>query len=79
MGILDRWNAAVKAWRLGAAVVTTDSGFGNFTFGDERRGLAASKVVELSTAVYAAVDLRASARAAIPIRIVNSVSGPPYR
>jgi len=71
MGILDRWNAAVKAWRLGAATVTTDAGFGSFTFGDERRGLAASKVVELSTAVYSATDLRSSALSAIPVRIMD--------
>jgi HK97 family phage portal protein len=72
MGMLDRWNAAVKAWRLGAATVTTDTGFGNFSFGDERRGLAAHRVVELSTAVYAAVDLRSSALAAIPVRIMDN-------
>lgn len=71
MGIWGKWLTAYKSWRLGAATVTTDTGFGSFAFGDERRGLAAHRVVELSTAVYSAVDLRASALSAIPVRIMD--------
>lgn len=70
MNIRDRWTAAIKAWRLGAAL-TTDAGFGGQFFGDERRGLPLNRIVELNTAVYSAVDLRASALAAIPVRVMD--------
>lgn len=68
MGIRDRWSAAVKAWRLGQAVAT-DSGLLGFGFGEDRRAIPQHRLVELSTAVYSAVDLRSSALAAIPVKI----------
>lgn len=70
MSIRNRFQAALKAWRLGATL-TTDAGFGGQFFGDERRGLPLHRIVELNTAVYSAIDLRASALAAIPVRIMD--------
>jgi len=74
MGIGDRLFAAIKSWRLGRAVVSTDTGFGTFAFGDERRGLPTHRLVELSTAVYSAIDLRASAVSSVPM-VIRSTSG----
>lgn len=73
MGFRDRFNAAIKAWRLGGAL---NAGFDN-AFSAAYRSIEANKkdineLVALSTAVYSAIDLRSTTMSSIPIRLVRN-------
>lgn len=83
----DRFREAVKAWRLGGQVgVGLDRQVSEVFSFDQRRNDPA-KLVQLSTAVYTAVDLRSTTLSSIPILIYRELpdgskekvtSGPVY-
>lgn len=73
MGWRNRFNEAIKAWRLGGSL---NAGFDD-AFAAAYRSMApnrkeANELVALSTAVYSAIDLRSSTMSSIPIRLVRN-------
>ena len=74
MGIKDRFSAAVKAWRLGGNSMNArlDDQFAALLSANPKK--PTSDLVQLSTSVYSAIDLRASTVSSIPIRLIQNTS-----
>lgn len=72
MGIQDRFNAALKAWRLGGNSMNArlDDQFASLLSSNPKK--PTSDLVQLSTSVYSAIDLRASTVSSIPIRLIQN-------
>ena len=72
MAIKDRFNAALKAWRLGGNSMNArlDDQFASLLAANPRK--PTSDLVQLSTSVYSAIDLRASTVSSIPIRLIQN-------
>lgn len=66
---LAGFGARFKAWALGPAVVSDANGFGNGLQGLTRRRIDGATFLELSTAVYAAVDIRSATLSSVPVKV----------
>jgi len=87
MKFTDRFREALKAWRLGGQVGMGLDKQVSEVFNFQPNSIRPSKLVQLSTAVYTAVDLRATTLSSIPVVIYRELpdgskekvtSGPVY-
>lgn len=63
------FGARLKAWALGPAVVGENNGFGEGLQSLTRRRIDGASFLELSSAVFAAVDIRAASLASVPVKV----------